>query len=100
MVSGHDDTHGCAPGRPRTRRIPASSVGRIPTGMRPPCVLGLLGLRTAGHERTYDRAHYRANDQSLLPMKLSGVTRTIAIAWASTLFNPKAISAARMPRFA
>ena len=28
-----------------TLRMPSSSVGRIPSGMRPPCVLGLLGFR-------------------------------------------------------
>src|SRR5215510_2684885 len=29
--------------------MPLSSVGHIPMGMRPPCVLGLLGLRTTRH---------------------------------------------------
>src|SRR5262249_27396177 len=48
--------YGCVPGGPQTRCMPLSSVGHIPMGMRPPCVLGLFGLRTTRHERTYGRA--------------------------------------------
>ena len=37
-----------------------------------------------------ERSSARRNDQSLLPTKFSGVTRTIAIAWATTLPSPSA----------
>jgi 2,3-bisphosphoglycerate-independent phosphoglycerate mutase len=37
--------------------MPSSSVAPIPTGIEAPCVLGLLGLRPASHERTHGRKH-------------------------------------------
>src|SRR5206468_2354329 len=39
------------------RRMPASSVGPVPLGTRPPCVLGLLGFRAAIGHRTYRSNH-------------------------------------------
>src|SRR5215207_6147921 len=38
--------------------MPSSSVAPIPVGIGAPCVLGLLGLRPASHERTHGREHY------------------------------------------
>jgi len=55
--SGRVRKFGGMPGGPQTRRIPSSSVAPIPSGIGAPCALGLLGLRTANHDRTYGRIH-------------------------------------------
>ena len=51
---------------------------------------------SAGGAHRYDRR----NDQSLLPMKFSGVTSTIAIAWASTFSRSAPTRPRRMSRLA
>jgi hypothetical protein len=56
-TSGRVRKYGCVLGAPQTLRIPASSVAPIPSRIEAPCVLGLLGLMTANHERTYGRDH-------------------------------------------
>ena len=56
-VIGRVRKYGGVPGGPQTRRIPSSSVAPIPSGIGVPCVLGLLGLRTANHDRTSGRVH-------------------------------------------
>src|SRR5207302_2178261 len=59
------------------------------------------GERERGEECDGRAAHQRRrNDQSLLPTKFSGVTSTIASAWATILPRPKATRTRRQTRFA
>src|SRR5215831_18662966 len=47
----------------------ASSVGHVPVGTRPPCVLVLLGFRAAMHERTHGqgRCYFSSSTGDMLP---------------------------------
>ncbi len=55
------------------------------------------GRDNRGREKTQPRG---PNDQSLLPMKLTGVTRTIAIAWATISLAPASTRRWSTTRFA
>src|SRR5262249_61348664 len=55
--------------------------------------------RSEREEACRDRSQ-RRNDQSLFPRKFSGVTTTIAIAWATISPSPSQTSSDSTPRFA
>src|SRR5262249_54575280 len=98
----------------RLRRVVPEPVGHLVVGeedrdrliARQPRLLGSARRRRQQQCRENDDRgrSQRRNDQSLFPMKFSGVTSTIAIAWATILPTPttstRAVSRSRLAPYA